>query len=153
MKSQSALHKVQRARRVLIVLTALAALGATGWFSHSAWRSGQAGIELSRVLNQGQQIAAAAQVHGLNEDGTRTVTLEHLRESGYLSDVPLHWENGHDYTYAMLPGLDPSSCRKVNERAGLVGEKRVVLEVTDPETEQTGAFGCLPVSRTAFFKY
>ncbi len=153
MKSQSALHKLQKVRKAMLVCIALAGLGATGWFGASAWRSGQAGIEQSSVLNQGQQIAGAAHLHGLTQGGVKTATLEHLREEGYLRDIPLEWQDGHDYTYAMLPALDPSACQRLNERAGLVGEKRIVLTVEDPESEQTATFGCLPVSRTAFFKY
>ena len=153
MKSRSALHKLQIAQRVLLVLTALAALGATGWMGSRAWRSGQAGIEQSQVLNQGQQIAGAANLHGLEDGGIRVAKLAHLRDEGYLSNIPPEWEDGHDYTYAMLPSLDLSACRKLNERAGLSPDKRVVLTVEDPETEQTAAFGCLPESRTAFFKY
>ncbi len=120
---------------------------ATRW----AWQDGQAGVQQVQVLSQGQQIATAGQLMRSEQDGDRT--LQELRDAGYLKEVPTGWRDGEAQGLVELPGVSSRACARINERAGLTDERKVVKRVANPEREQTADFGCIRETGTVFLKY
>ncbi len=152
MRKQSPFFQLARARKVLALFGAVAALLAMGYIAGRFVADGRAGIEQVRVLNQGSQVAGAARLHGMQDSGAPP-SLEHLREDGYLRSVPPGWKDGEDRSHAETVPVSQEVCEAVNRRAGLGPGKRVVEVVRDSAREQTGKFGCVTETRTVFFKY
>lgn len=147
---KSSAVNVIRTVKATLVGVGLALGGAyVAYLSNEAWTAGQKGIESARVLNEGQQIQAAARLFQVDNPG-RPIVLAHLVNDGYLDNLPPGWVDSSSRTHARLYRVTPEMCRRLNEKCGVCLKD----EAANLHPDQLPAsFGCLPALSMAFFKY
>ncbi len=152
-ESQSPLKKLQRIATVFKILFVLVGLALLVMAARYVWVDGAASMQRSRIINEGNQIVGAVRAHQADNKAASPAPLATVQAAGYLAELPRGWRDGAKGAHVERPGLTAEQCQRLNEKAGFKPGKRVVEEVNDPSTEQTGTFGCMAQTGTAFFRY
>lgn len=137
--------------KLLPVFMGFFIFGLAGYYSLEAYQFGKISAAKSRWLNEGQQLESAFKLSQAQVDNHRA-ELDYLVRNNFLDKSPPKWQDGDGKTYFIRDGLTAAECLAINDQDAFVPHKQVVLEVVEPNHEQTGKYGCLSQTRQLFFR-
>lgn len=149
LEKNSAASTIRAVKLFVVIASLLFGAGYAAHLSLQVWDTGQKGVENAKVLNEGQQIQAAARLFK-SDHPTQAVTLKGLTSGGYLAKLPEGWVDSANHTHARRYNVSHEMCERLNEKCGVC--KDTSKQDLHPDTVQA-SFGCLPALHMAFFKY